>query len=46
MGSDINTIELYVRLLNEGNEVFRPTRALDLGDGNFKLLPQTDYDPE
>jgi len=46
MGSDTNTIELHVRLRNEGTEVSRPTRALDLGDGTFKLLPTPDYDPE
>jgi hypothetical protein len=45
MASDNNTIELNVRLLNEGTEVSRPTRALDLGDGMFRLLPIPDYDP-
>jgi hypothetical protein len=38
-------IELHVRLLNEGNEVFRPTRALKLGGGLFKLVASPDYDP-
>ena len=32
--------------VNEGTEVSRPTRALDLGGGMFKLLPTPDYDPE
>jgi hypothetical protein len=38
-------IELYVRLLNEGPEAFRPTRALKLGGGLFKLVASSDYDP-
>ena len=46
MDSDTNTIELHVRLLNEGTEVSRPTRAVDLGGGLCKLLPTPDYDPE
>ena len=39
------SIEIYVRLLNEGTEVFRPTRALDLGDGRFQMQATEDYDP-
>jgi hypothetical protein len=38
-------IELHVRLLNPGTEVFRPTRALKLGGGLFKLVASPDYDP-
>jgi len=37
-------IELHVRLLNEGTEVFRPTRALKLGGGLFKLVAAPGYD--
>jgi hypothetical protein len=38
-------IELHVRLLNERTtEVFRPTRALKLGGGLFKLVASPDYD--
>jgi hypothetical protein len=36
-------IELHVRLLNNGTEVFRPTRALKLGGGLFKLVASPDY---
>ncbi len=36
-------IELHVRLLNNGPEVFRPTRALKLGGGLFKLVASPDY---
>ncbi len=46
MASEPNTAEVYVQLLNEGTVIFRPTRALDLGDGIFRLLPTPDYDPE
>ena len=39
-------IEIYVRLLEEGTDVFRPTRAVSLGDDHFKILPTEHYDPE
>lgn len=37
-------IELHVRLLNEKTEIFRPTRALKLGGGLFKLVASPDYE--
>jgi hypothetical protein len=37
--------QVYVRLLKEGTEVFRPTLAVDLGDGFFKLMATPEYDP-
>jgi hypothetical protein len=37
-------VTIYVRLLDEGTDVSRPTEALDLGDGLLKLLPTPDYD--
>jgi hypothetical protein len=37
---------IYVRLLGEGTEVFRPTQALDLGDGIHRLEAAPGYDPE
>jgi hypothetical protein len=39
-------IEVYVNLLDEGTPCSRPTKAIALGDGLFKLLPTRDYDPE
>lgn len=39
------TVEIYVRLLHEGTECLRPTQALDLGNGLFRVLPTSDYDP-
>jgi hypothetical protein len=37
---------VFVRLLDEGTDVVKPTSALPLGDGSFQLLPTSDYDPE
>jgi hypothetical protein len=40
------SIEMHVRLLDEGTEVSRRTRALDLGNGLFQIEATADYDPE
>jgi hypothetical protein len=37
--------QVYVRLLDEGTDVWRPTTAVRLADGRFRLLPTDDYDP-
>jgi hypothetical protein len=37
---------VYVRLLDEGTEVWRPTRATPLADGIFEINEPDDYDPE
>jgi len=48
-GSTVKTedrhVTMYVRLLNEGTDVTRPTEAVPLPNGLFKLLPTRDYDP-
>jgi hypothetical protein len=41
-----NKVKIYVRLIDEGTEVSRPTEALDLGNGLLELLPTPDYDSE
>ncbi len=41
-----HTVEVYVRLLNEGTETYRPARGLDLGNGLFRLTSATPYDPD
>ncbi len=41
-----NTIKIYVPLLEEGVDTARPTQAIPLENGLYKLLPTTDYDPE
>ena len=33
-------------LLQEGTDGWRPTEAVSIGDGLFKILPTPDYDPE
>jgi hypothetical protein len=40
------TITLYLRLISEGTDVVRPTQAVALIDGTFRLLPTADYDAE
>ena len=37
---------VYVRLLDEGTDVWRPVRATALPDGTFRLLEPNDYDPD
>jgi hypothetical protein len=44
--SSINAVEMYVRLLNEGTEVMRPTTGLMLEADVIKILATPDYDPE
>lgn len=40
------TIELvYVRLLNEGTIVYRPTKGEKIDNLVFRILPTDDYDP-
>ena len=36
---------IYVRLLDEGTEVFRPTEAEKLDEFNYRVLAPADYDP-
>jgi hypothetical protein len=38
------TVEIYIRLLDEGTECSRLAQALDLGDGLFRVLPSSSYD--
>lgn len=37
---------VYVRLLDEGVDVWRPVPAIDLGNRRYRLLATGDYDPE
>ena len=36
---------VYVRLLDEGTDVWRPVRATALPDGTFRLLEPNGYNP-
>ncbi|HEY1300601.1 MAG TPA: hypothetical protein VGF07_08885, partial [Stellaceae bacterium] len=38
-------VVVYVRLLEEGTDVWRPVRATALSDGTFRLLKTNSYDP-
>lgn len=40
------TIKIYVQLLEEGTDTARATTAVVLGNGLYKLLPTSNYDPE
>jgi hypothetical protein len=37
---------VYVRLLDEGTDVWRPVRATPLPDGTFELAEPEGYDPQ
>ena len=38
-------VVVYVRLLDEGTDVWRPVRATASSDGMFRLLKPNGYDP-
>lgn len=40
------SVEIYVQLLEEGTPTARPTQAVPLGNGLYKILPTPNYDPE
>lgn len=40
------TEQVYVPLLDEGVDVWRPTQAEKLADGSYRLLPTADYDSD
>jgi len=40
-----NKVDIYIRLLDEGIEVFRPTQAVELEKHTYQLLPAMDYNP-
>ena len=39
-------ITIYIYLLDEGTDTWRPTQAIDLGNGRYKVLPTGNYDLE
>lgn len=39
-------VTIYVQLLEEATFTARPTEAVPLENGLYKLLPTPDYDPE
>ena len=40
------TALIYVRLLDEGVSVMRPTLGVIVGNGIYRVLPTENYDPE
>jgi hypothetical protein len=44
-GSSTSTIEIYIPLLNEGTDVWRPTQGLLLGADAIQVLPTPNYNP-
>lgn len=46
---DTNTdrvVRIYVPLRDEGTDVARPTEAVEVGHGVYRILQPPDYDPE
>jgi hypothetical protein len=41
-----NKVLIYIRLLDEGTDVYRPTQGLMVDDMVFKVLPTEHYDPK
>jgi hypothetical protein len=46
MISNIDTSTVYVRLLDEGTDVMRPTSAKKIGSDVYRLIAPEDYDGE
>jgi len=44
--SNTDAKTIYVRLLDEGTDVFRPVSAKSLGGDMYELITPHDYDPE
>ena len=43
--SSIDTVDIYIPLLNEGTDVLRPTKGLIFNADVFQVLATVDYDP-
>lgn len=46
MTSNTDVTLVYVRLMGEGTTVFRPTKAVCLGQAVVRLLASANYDPD
>ena len=44
-GSSPSEVEIFIRLLNEGTEVLRPTQGLLVAPNVVQVLATPDYDP-
>lgn len=43
--SSTNEVTIYIPLLHEGTDVLRPTRAIVLEPGVFRVVATPNYDP-
>jgi len=41
-----NIVKIYINLLEEGTPTWRPTQAIALPNGLYKILPTPNYNPE
>jgi len=41
-----DTLTIYIRLLDEGTDVWRPTQGRPVDRDRYEVLPTADYDPE
>ena len=39
-------VTIYIRLLDEGTDVTRPTKAEEIASGIFRVIQTPNYDPE
>jgi hypothetical protein len=46
MALSTNHIQIYIPLLNEGTEVFRPTTGVVVSQDIVQVEPTADYDPD
>ncbi len=44
--STVKPVKIYVQLLEEGTETYRPTSAVPLEGDTYRILPTPTYDPE
>ncbi len=43
---DMNSVKIYVELLDEETPTIRPTSGIHVVDNIYRLLPAPNYDPE
>ena len=44
--SEQRIVEIWIPLLEEGSPAIRGTEAVHLGNGRYKILAASDYDPK
>jgi len=43
--TDLNTKTIFVKLLNEGTDVWRPVKAEEIGELTYRIIDDGSYDP-